>query len=102
MCIRDSNRIVAGDSISDAFKQQTELPRLLSRMLKVGESTGGMDKAFLQSSYFYDRDCREAIDRLEQFIGPVLIVFVGAVMAWVVVSVIGPIYDLVFGLQGAM
>ena len=96
------NRIVAGDNISDAFKQQTELPRLLSRMLKVGESTGGMDEAFLHSSYFYDRDCREAIDRLEQFIGPVLIVFVGAVMAWVVVSVIGPIYDLVFGLQGAM
>jgi len=61
-----------------------------------------MDRAFLQTSYFYDRDSREAIERLEQFIGPVLIIFVGAIMMWVVISVIGPIYDLVFTMQEAL
>jgi len=61
-----------------------------------------MDTAFLQTSYFYDRDSREAIERLEQFIGPVLIIIVGVVMSWVVLSVIGPIYDLVFSMQEAM
>ena len=94
--------IVAGAGVADAFQQQTALPALLSRLIRVGETTGGMDRAFLQTSYFYDRDSREAIERLEQFIVPVLIIFVGAIMMWVVISVIGPIYDLVFTMQEAL
>jgi len=94
--------IVAGDSVAQAFQQQAALPALLSRLIRIGETTGGMDRAFLQTSYFYERDSREAIERLEQFIGPVLIIIVGAIMMWVVLSVIGPIYDLVFTMQEAM
>ena len=71
-------------------------------MIRVGENTGGMDRAFLQTGYFYDRASRESIAKLEQSIGPILIVVVGAIMSWVVISVIGPIYDLVFSLQGSL
>ena len=95
-------KIVAGDSVAQAFQQQAALPALLSRLIRIGETTGGIDRAFLQTSYFYERDSREAIERLEQFIGPVLIIIVGAIMMWVVLSVIGPIYDLVFTMQEAM
>lgn len=95
-------RIISGDSVADAFRDQPELPVLLSRLVRVGETTGGLDRAFLQTSYFYDRDSREAIERLEQFIGPALIILVGSIMMWVVLSVIGPIYDLVFSMQEAM
>ncbi len=95
-------RIVAGDSISAAFRDNTEMPELLSRLLHIGESTGALDRAFQQTSYFYDRDSREAIERLEQFIGPALIMLVGGLMMWVVISVIGPIYDLVFSMQGTL
>jgi len=94
--------IIAGKKVADAFQSQPQLPPLLSRLVRVGENTGAMDNAFLQTSYFYDRDSREAIARLEQFIGPILIIVVGVVMSWVVVSVIGPIYDLVFSMQEAM
>lgn len=99
---RVRERIIAGDSVSEAFRDQPELPVLLSRLVRVGESTGGLDRAFLQTSYFYDRDSRDAIERLEQFIGPALIILVGSIMMWVVLSVIGPIYDLVFSMQEAM
>ncbi len=98
---RVRERIIAGDSVSEAFRDQPELPVLLSRLVRVGESTGGLDRAFLQTSYFYDRDSRDAIEKLEQFIGPALIILVGSIMMWVVLSVIGPIYDLVFSMQEA-
>lgn len=98
---RVRERIIAGDSVADAFRAQSELPVLLSRLIRVGETTGGLDRSFLQTSYFYDRDSREAIERLEQTLGPVLIIMVGSLMMWVVLSVIGPIYDLVFSLQEA-
>ena len=95
-------KIVAGDTVSDAFQSQPDLPSLLSRMIRVGENTGGMDRAFLQTGYFYDRASRESIAKLEQSVGPILIVVVGAIMSWVVFSVIGPIYDLVFSMQGSL
>lgn len=95
-------RIIAGGGVSESIAAEPIFPPLLSRLLKIGETTGGLDRAFLQTSYFYDRESKEAIERLEQFIGPVLIVIVGSIMCWVVVSVIGPIYDLVFSMQGAM
>lgn len=99
---RVRENIIAGDPVADAFKNRPELPVLLSRLVRVGESTGGLDRAFLQTSYFYDRDSRDAIEKLEQFIGPALIIVVGGMMMWVVLSVIGPIYDLVFSMQEAM
>lgn len=92
-------RIVEGESISNSFGESLIFPPLLKRMVRVGEATGEMDTAFSQVAYFYDRESRETIEKLEQFIGPLMIMVVGAIMMWVVISVIGPIYDLVFSLQ---
>ena len=94
------HRIIDGETVADSFAKSHHFPPVFSRMMRVGESTGAMDVAFTQTSYFYDRESRESIARLEQFIGPVMIVGVGSVMMWVVISVIGPIYDLVFSMSG--
>lgn len=91
-------RIVEGSSVSDCFADSDVFPSMIGRMVRVGESTGAMEKSFAQISYFYDRHSSESIEKLEQSIGPALIVVVGSVMLWVVVSVIGPIYDLVFSM----
>jgi len=91
-------RITEGNSVSDSFAQSKVFPSMISRMVRVGEATGAMEKSFEQISYFYDRQSTESIEKLEQSIGPALILVVGAVMLWVVVSVIGPIYDLVFSM----
>ena len=91
-------RITQGTSVSDSFSDSEVFPPMISRMVRVGESTGAMEKSFEQISYFYDRQSTESIEKLEQSIGPALILVVGAVMLWVVVSVIGPIYDLVFSM----
>ncbi len=94
------SRIVDGQTVSDSFSDSSVFPPIFARMMRVGENTGAMDIAFNQTGYFYDRESRESIERLEQFIGPAMIIAVGSIMMWVVVSVIGPIYDLVFSMSG--
>ncbi len=94
-------RVFEGVSVTDALRESGQFTPLVISMVGVGETTGALDNAFRQISYFYDRQARDAIDRLEQSLGPCLIVVVGAIMLWVVVSVVGPIYDLVFDLQGS-
>jgi type IV pilus assembly protein PilC len=64
-------------------------------MLKVGEATGQLDQALLNVSYFYDRDVKESIKRVQALIEPTMTIVLGALLGWVMLSVLSPIYDLI-------
>ena len=64
-------------------------------MLRVGENTGALDTALLNISYFYDRDVAESMQRLQAMIGPTMTLVLGGLLFWVIISVLGPIYDLI-------
>jgi type IV pilus assembly protein PilC len=61
----------------------------------VGESTGALDTALLNVSYFYNREVRESIAKIQVMIEPALTVFLGIILGWVMLSVLGPIYDVI-------
>jgi len=94
--------ISRGEAVSTSLAAGGVFPPLVTRMLSVGESTGALDHAFNRIADFYQREADVAVNRLEQCIGPALIIVVGILLVWVVMAVLGPIYDLVFGLQGAI
>ena len=64
-------------------------------MLRVGEATGALDTALLNVSYFYNREVRESISKIQVMIEPALTVLLGAILGWVMLSVLGPIYDVI-------
>jgi type IV pilus assembly protein PilC len=84
-----------GISIAAGFENSGLFPPLVVRMLKVGESTGALDRALLNISYFYDRDIQDAIGKVQAMIEPAMTVVLGAVLGWVMLSVLGPIYDTI-------
>lgn len=92
---RAGRQIADGASISAGFEYTGLFPPLVVRMLRVGENTGALDTALLNISYFYDRDVRESMDRLQALIGPLMTVVLGGMLFWVIISVLGPIYDLI-------
>jgi len=87
--------IAAGQSITNAFESTGLFPRLVTRMLSVGEQTGRLDSALEQLVYFYERDAREAIERLQASIEPALTIVMGLLMLWIAIAVLGPIYDII-------
>jgi type IV pilus assembly protein PilC len=87
--------IADGVSISQAFNQSKLFPPLVVRMLQIGEVTGALDDALKNVSYFYDREVRESIGKIQAMIEPMLILVLGAIMAWLILSVLGPIYDII-------
>ncbi|MDH5764579.1 MAG: type II secretion system F family protein [Gammaproteobacteria bacterium] len=93
-------QIEEGDLISDSFRSASIYPPLVIRMLKVGENTGALDKALLNISYFYNREVNEMIGKLESAITPVLTVILGGVMGWIMMSVMGPVYDSLTKIMG--
>jgi type IV pilus assembly protein PilC len=64
-------------------------------MLRVGESTGALDTALLNVSYFYNREVKEEIGRVQVLIEPAMTVVMGLLLGWVMLSVLGPIYDTI-------
>ena len=88
-------QIGEGKNVTAAFQEIGLFPPLVVRMLRVGESTGALDKALLNVSYFYNREVRESIGKIQVMIEPALTVVLGAVLGWVMLSVLGPIYDVI-------
>lgn len=86
-------QINAGDSMSESFQNAGLFPPLVVRMIKVGESTGALDKSLLNISYFYDRDVNDAMQNMLKMIEPALTVLLGAILAFIMFSVLGPVYD---------
>tara|TARA_R110001592_G_scaffold240245_2_gene500288 strand:- start:2323 stop:3528 length:1206 start_codon:yes stop_codon:yes gene_type:complete len=91
--------IAEGEPLSASFQNTGLFPPLVVRMLKVGETTGGLDKALLNVSYFYDRDIRDSIDKVQSMIQPVMTGVLGLLLGWVMMSVLGPVYDTISNIQ---
>jgi type IV pilus assembly protein PilC len=87
--------ISEGSSISEAFKNIGIFPPLVVRMLRVGESSGQMDKSLNNVSYFFDRDINDSIEKMEPVLQTGLMASIGLIVMWLALSVLGPIYDTI-------
>jgi type IV pilus assembly protein PilC len=96
---RAGKLISEGHSITAGFQNTGMFPPLVIRMLKVGEATGELDKALHNISYFYNRDVKESIERVQAMIEPVMTVVLGLILGWIMLSVLGPIYDTISKLK---
>ncbi|MGQ0711814.1 MAG: type II secretion system F family protein [Rhodoferax sp.] len=92
---RARERVLTGTALSDAFATEDMFPPFVIRMLRVGESTGALDGALANISYFYSRDIDESISRVQAMIEPALTVVMGLILGWIMLAVLGPIYDTI-------
>lgn len=88
-------QIAEGKSLTAAFQEAALFPPLVIRMLKIGENTGALDTALLNVSYFYNREVREGIAKIQAMIEPALTLVLGLILGWVMLSVLGPVYDTI-------
>ncbi len=92
---RVGRQISDGTGISQAFSQTKLFPPLVLRMLRVGESTGGLDTALLNVSYFYNREVREGINKMQQLIGPATTMVLGLLIVAILYTIFLPLYDVI-------
>lgn len=85
-----SRKIVAGQSLSSAM--DVLLPPFAVRVLRIGEQSGRLVKALDDIAAYYEREAGESADRMIGMLEPGLTLFIGFIMAWVVLAVLGPIY----------
>lgn len=92
-------QIADGQTLSDSFQETKLFPPLVLRMIRVGETTGALEESLENVSYFYTRDVKESIERLQTMIEPAMTVILGVIVGWVMFSILGPIYDLISNIK---
>lgn len=85
--------VSGGEKISTVLAQYPNyFPPFMVQMVKVGEETGKLDKTLVDVVNFYNKETKETIDLFSSLIEPVMIIFLGIIVATLAVSVLSPLY----------
>jgi len=93
--LRDAmRRTEKGEPIADAMRASKYMPRMVTKMIEVGETTGRLDVMLKRVAAFYTDQVNTAVAGLTALIEPMLIVFLGVVVGGIVLSMFLPIFQL--------
>jgi type IV pilus assembly protein PilC len=84
-----------GERISPPLEETGEFPPMVIDMIAVGEETGALDMMLEKISEFYDQEVDYTIDAFTTLIEPVLIMFLGTVIGFIVVALYMPLFSIV-------
>jgi len=87
------DEINSGKALSLAFKESGIFPPLVLRMVRLGETTGSIDASMRQVKLYYDKDANEAIANMQAAIGPMMMLLLAGILAWVIIAIYAPLYD---------
>jgi type IV pilus assembly protein PilC len=92
---RAAQMIADGRGLSESFQSLALFPPLIIRMLRVGETTGALDEALDNVTFFYNREVLDSIENGLRILEPLLTAILGLLLGGILVSVLLPIYDLI-------
>lgn len=86
------NAVVRGKSITEPLSRIKYFPPLVNQMVKVGESTGGLDDMLIKVSDVFEQETGESIDTMTTLIEPIILVVLGGMIGTVLIAMYMPIF----------
>ncbi len=83
-----------GESIAEPMKKFPVFPPLVVHMIAVGEETGAIDQMLTKVAEAYEREVDNAVDGLTALIEPLLIVFLGILIGFIVIALYMPLFKI--------
>jgi type IV pilus assembly protein PilC len=89
------DHIKNGESLSDSMAQAGTFPPLALDMIRIGENSANLQGMLADMADFYDERVRGRIETLVTLVEPVVIIFMGLVVAAMLLSVYIPIFNII-------
>ncbi len=89
-----SARVREGESFAAALEARRAFPEVAVKMAEVGESTGALQEMLNTVADFYDEEISTTMDRFITLVEPVLLVFMGLVIAGLLLALYMPLFQL--------
>jgi len=94
-----SKQVEKGVSVGDALASYPLFPPLLIQLVKVGEQTGKVDETLGKASEYFEREVDGKVKTLTTAMEPFIMIVLGIAVAFLIISVITPIYSLISSIQ---
>lgn len=94
-----SKQVEKGVSVGDAMSSYTLFPPMLVQLVKIGEQTGKLDETLTKASEYFEGEVNQTVKTLTTALEPFIMLVLGIGVAFLIVSVITPIYSLISSLQ---
>ncbi len=86
--------ISGGKTIADPLAASGVFPKMVTHMIAVGESTGALDAMLGKIADFYEDEVDQAVASLTSLLEPIMMVFLGIVIGFIVVAMYLPIFKM--------
>jgi general secretion pathway protein F len=88
------NSIREGHSVADPLKKSGLFPPLLVHMIAVGEKSGELESMLARAADAYDGEVEASVSALSSIMEPMLVIFMGGVVLFIVMAILLPIFEL--------
>ncbi len=92
--------LAGGKSIVDPMKETGIFPAMVVQMVGVGEKTGQLGGMLLKVADFYDEEVDAAIDAVTSMMEPLIMVFLGGAVGFMMIAMYMPIFSMSDAVQG--
>jgi len=89
-----ADRVVEGTTLSNALRPHPEIPPALVQMVAVGEESGTLGEMLARAADAMDEETNARLARLLSLLEPLIILAMGGVVAFIVVSILLPLLDI--------
>ena len=90
-----TRKIETGDNFSEIIADHPDLyPKLIQRMVGVGEYSGGMGQMLLYLAKYYEQKVDIQSKNFSALLEPLLLLFIGLIVAFVAIAILSPIYSI--------
>lgn len=83
-----------GAGLADTLESVGIFPSMLTQMIKIGEESGTLDSVLTKTGEFYDGEIEVATAQLTTLIEPIMIMVLGVIVGFIVVSIMLPIFQI--------
>jgi type IV pilus assembly protein PilC len=89
-----AKQVEKGTALSTFFKSNSAFPPLVGQMMGVGEETGRTDEVLERVAVYYEGEVNNLVKGLSSALEPLILVLLGIMVGFLIISVITPIYKL--------
>ena len=89
-----AERVQKGFSIANSFEETGNFPVIVNQMVATGEATGKLDEILMRVSDYFSTEAEQSVKSLTSAIEPIIMIMLGLGVAFLVIAVMMPIYNL--------
>lgn len=89
-----ADRVREGRTMAEPLMETGVFPGMVVQMIGVGEQTGALDQMLSKIADFYEEEVDVAVAGLTSLLEPIMMVFIGGVVGFILIAMYMPIFDL--------